>query len=116
MKITRIYPDSQGESHFDEIEIELADAGDIGLLSALQPATGIIFRETAEDYDYAWHPAPRRQYVVFLEGQADFSVSDGETRRFSAGDVVLLEDTSGIGHYSKAVDDKRRKTLFITLD
>lgn len=116
MKISRVYTDPEGESHFDEIEIDLLDAGDIGQLSELQEATGIIFRETAEDYDYAWHPAPRRQYVIFLEGQADFTVSDGETRRFGGGDVVLLEDISGKGHYSKAVDGKRRKTLFITLD
>ena len=116
MKITRLYSDAEGESHFDEFEIDLKEAGDIGLLSALEPATGIIFRETAEDYDYSWHPAPRRQYVVFLDNEADFTVSDGETRRFGGGDVVLLEDTSGKGHYSRAVDGKRRKTIFITLD
>lgn len=116
INIHRIYPDSDGESHFDELEIELADAGDIGMLSEPEKTTGIIFRETAEDYDYSWHLVPRRQYVVFLEGQADFTVSDGETRRFGAGDVVLLEDTFGRGHCSKAVDSKRRKTLFITLD
>ena len=46
MKITRIYTDADGETHFGELDIPLKDAGTIGLLSQLQPATGIIFRET----------------------------------------------------------------------
>ena len=116
MKITRIYSDADGETHFGELAIPLTDAGAIGMLSQLQGATGIIFRETAGDYDFLWHNAPRRQYVIILEGGVDFTVSDGETRRFGGGDVVLLEDTSGKGHVSKAVGGQTRKSIFITLD
>ena len=116
MQIFRIYTDDSGETHFAEIEIELHDAGPIGLLSQLEPASGIIFRETVEDYNYQWHNAPRRQYVIILAGRVDFTVSDGECRRFGAGDVVLLEDLSGKGHYSQAVDGERRKSIFVTLD
>ena len=116
MKISRIYPDSDGETHFEEIDIPLKDSGLIGMTSVLQKATGIIFRETSADYDFPWHNAPRRQFVIILEGEVDFTVSDGETRRFGGGDVVLLEDTSGKGHYSKAVNRQRRKSIFITLD
>lgn len=116
MKITRIYPDADGETHFGSIDIPLHDSGAIGLLSQLQKATGIIFRETPGDYDFPWHNAPRRQYVIILAGEVDFTVSDGETRRFGGGDVVLLEDVSGKGHYSQAVNGQRRKSIFITLD
>ena len=116
MQICRIYADDKGETHFAEVEIELQDAGAIGLLSQLEPASGIIFRETEGDYDYQWHNAPRRQYVIILEGRVDFTVSDGECRRFGAGDVVLLEDVSGKGHYSQAVNGERRRSIFVTLD
>ncbi|MCO5183197.1 MAG: cupin domain-containing protein [Anaerolineae bacterium] len=116
MKITRIYTDADGETHFGELNIPLKDAGTIGLLSQLQPATGIIFRETPGTYNYDWHNTPRRQYVIMLEGGVDFTVSDGETRRFGSGDVVLLEDTAGKGHASKAVDGQPRKSIFVTLD
>ncbi len=116
MKLTRIYSDFDGETHFGDSDVPLKDSGDIGLLSQLQRATGIIFRETPEDHDFFWHNAPRRQYVIILEGQVDFTVSDGETKRFGGGDVVLLEDTSGKGHYSKAVNGQRRKSIFVTLD
>lgn len=115
MKITRIYPDTDGETHFEEIDIPLQDGGQIGQLSQHFPVTGIIFRETPGSYDYAWHNTPRRQYVVILEGQVDFTVSDGETRRFGGGDVVLLEDTWGKGHYSQAVNGQPRQSIFVTL-
>lgn len=116
MNISRIYPDAEGESHFDDLDIPLKDAGEIGMLSALQNASGIIFRETPGDYDFAWHNAPCRQYVIILEGWVDITVSDGETRRFGGGDVVLVEDTSGKGHVSKAVNGQKRKSIFVTLD
>jgi hypothetical protein len=45
-----------------------------------------------------WHPAPRRQLFLQLSGQIEVGVSDGETRRFGAGTVVLGEDLSGKGH------------------
>ncbi len=116
MQVWRIYSDAQGETHFSKIEIELQDAGSIGLLSKLESASGIIFRETSESYDYQWHNTPRRQYVIILSGRVDFTVSDGECRRFGTGDVVLLEDISGKGHCSRAVAGERRKSIFVTLD
>ena len=51
MKVTRIYTGDDGESRFEDFDIPLRDAGDIGSLSELVKATGIIFRETAGDYD-----------------------------------------------------------------
>ncbi len=75
-----------------------------------------IFRETPGDYDFPWHNTPSRQFVIILKGEVDFTVSDGETRRFGSGAVVLLEDTSGKGHFSKAVKGQRRKSIFVTLD
>lgn len=116
MKIPRIYTGKDGGSYFGEIDTPLRDAGDIGMLSELQTATGIIFRETSGDYDYDWHNTPRRQYVIILEGEVDFTVSSGETRRFAGGDVVLLEDTNGRGHKSQAVNGQIRKSIFVTLD
>ena len=83
MNITRIYADTDGESRFQEIDIPIADAGDIGHLSKTIPAKGIIFRETTGDYDYAWHNAPRRQYVIILQGDVEITVSSGEMSTFS---------------------------------
>jgi NADPH:quinone reductase-like Zn-dependent oxidoreductase len=116
MKITRLYTGDDNESHFEDVDIPLEDKGAIGMLSRPLQATGIIFRETGAGYDYDWHPAPQRQFVIMLEGAVDIEVSGGMTRRFGPGDIVLAEDTGGRGHISRAVDGKPRRSIFVTLD
>jgi uncharacterized cupin superfamily protein len=116
MKVTRIYTGEDNESHFEDLEIPLMDNGDIGRLSARVGATGLIFRETPSDYHFQWHNAPQRQYVVMLEGGVEIEIGNGTKRIFRAGDILLAEDTTGRGHTSRAVDNKPRKSLFITLD
>lgn len=116
MKVTRVYTGADNRSHFEDIDVPLEDGGPIGRLSALVPATGVIFRETDGDYHLDFHNAPRRQYVVNLEGDVEIEVGDGTRRVLRAGDILLAEDTTGQGHISRAVDGTPRKTLFITLD
>ncbi len=116
MKITRIYTGQDNESHFEDMEIPLIDKGDIGKLSQKIHATGVIFRETPPDYHFEWHNAPRRQYVVMLEGGVEIEIGDGTKRIFHPGDILLAEDTTGHGHISRAVNNKPWKSLFITLD
>ena len=115
MKVTRLYTGKDGKSHFEDIEIPLKDHGDIGYLSKTFPAKGIIFRETYGNYHYQWHNAPCRQYIVMLEGSVEIETGDGTRRIFQTGDILLVEDTTGEGHYSRAVDGKPRKSLFIPL-
>ena len=115
MKVTRVRPDSDGVTHFDEIEIPLADGGEIGRLSALFPVEAVVFRETGADYDFDWHPAPARQLVVLLDGEIELEVGDGETRRFGGGEILLLEDTAGRGHRTRNVGPVPRRSLFVRL-
>jgi hypothetical protein len=116
MKIHRLYVDDKGETHFANVEVEFTQSGPAGRTSARLPATGIIFRETPASYDLDWHPAPRRQYIINLDAGVQITASDGETRRIGAGEVLLVEDTSGKGHLSKALDGKLRHSIFVTLD
>ena len=115
MKVTRVYTGDDGQSHFGEIEIEMGP-NVVGHVSELFDATGVKFRETSGDYDYDFHNAPRRQYVVNLDGAVEITVGSGEKRVLGAGEVFLAEDTTGQGHISRAVDGKVRRSLFITLD
>jgi len=115
MKITRVYSSPDGESHFEDLDIELSDAGEIGSLSERMPVGGIIFRENPPDYDFDWHHAPRRQYIILLDGNIEIEVSDGEIRRFRGGDVLLVEDTTGKGHRTRTTDGKSRRSVFVTI-
>ena len=116
MKIHRLYADKNGESHFQDVEVEYAETTRAGRLSKRIPATGIIFREVQPDYDLDWHPAPRRQYIINLDAGVQITASDGEARRIGAGEVLLVEDTKGKGHLSKALDGTLRHCIFVTLE
>lgn len=116
LTVVRIYTGADNQSHFEDVQIPLKPSGKIGFLSELMQATGIVFRETSGDYNYEFHTAPRRQYVVNLEGEVEIEVGDGTKRILRSGDILLAEDTTGQGHISRAVAGKPRKSLFITLD
>jgi len=116
MTVVRIYTGADNQSHFEDLKIPLKSTGKIGFISELMKATGVVFRETGGDYNYDFHTAPRRQYVVNLEGEVEIEVGDGTKRILRSGDVLLAEDTTGQGHISRAVAGKSRKSLFITLD
>jgi hypothetical protein len=116
MKVTRVYTGADGKSHFEDVEIPLKDGGKAGFMSELMKATGVVFRETDGSYNFDFHNAPRRQYVVNLEGEVEIEVGDGTKRLLRSGDILLAEDTTGQGHISRAVGGKPRKSLFITLD
>ena len=116
MRIHNIYVDEKGESHFRDIEVEWKNEGRGGKTSATFKATGIIFRETPGTYDYEWHPAPRRQYIINLDAGVQITASDGEARIIGAGEVVLVEDTTGKGHLSKAVGGKLRNCIFVPVE
>ncbi len=115
MNVTRLFAGSDGESHFEDLFIHLKDGGEIGALSDVYPVSGMMLRENPGDYNYDWHPAPRKQYIVMLEGMLVVRVSDGEERTFSPGDILLVEDTSGKGHKSWVPDGKPRRSLFIAV-
>jgi hypothetical protein len=116
MKIHHLYTDAAGQSHFEDLKIEYGPPTASGRVSARLPATGIIFREVQPSYDLDWHNAPRRQYIINLDAGVQITASDGEARLIGAGEVVLVEDTTGKGHLSKAVENKLRNCIFVTLD
>jgi len=116
MCYVRIYSDASGVSHFQDVTVQAAGAPSAGVVTSdAVPVTGLIFRRVCAGSSPAWHVAPRRQFIVHVAGEVDVEVSDGEVRRFSPGSVVLVEDTHGTGHITRAVDGMPRTTLFIAL-
>jgi hypothetical protein len=115
MKYFRIYADADGESHFEDVEVTLEDQGGQSALSTLIPASGVIFRRTPADQYLDWHPAPRRQFVVTLSGEAEVEASDGEVRKIGPGTVMLAEDLTGKGHITRGAGSQERISLFIPL-
>jgi hypothetical protein len=113
--VTRVYTDKNGDSQFEDMEIQLHDGGEIGLLSDPLSAKNIMFREVKPGYDWNYHNAPARQFIILLDGEIEIETSLSEKRTFKGGDVLLMEDVTGKGHRTKNVQQIKRKSIFITL-
>lgn len=107
MRIVRLYTGDDGESHFEEIEVER---------EKLLPATGICFRVGNVGQVQDWHTAPRRQYVITLAGEAEIETGDGTRRRFGPGAVMLADDTTGRGHITRVVSPRPRLYAIIPVE
>ncbi|MEA1848133.1 hypothetical protein U9K52_04315 [Chryseobacterium sp. MHB01] len=115
MKITRIFSDEEGESYFEDLEIPLIDQGEIGYLSENFEVKKLQFRKVSADYNYDFHHAPQKQFIVLLNGGVEIETSLGELRRFQTGEILLVEDTVGKGHKTRNLEKKERTSLFIHL-
>ena len=115
MRIHNLYTDEKGESHWRDIDVEWAEERRGSKLSKRLPANGIIFRQTKADNDLDFHTAPRRQYIVNLQGSVKITASDGEARVIGPGEVFLVEDVTGKGHRSHTLGEMRL-SLFIPLE
>ena len=108
MEITRLYTGDDGQTHIEYLNIDS--------LTNLRPATGIAFRTTPPGHFIDWHPAPRRQFVINLDGEVEIGLADGSVHCFGPGHVTLAEDLTGKGHTTRVVGSKPRITATIPLD
>ena len=113
----RIWADGTGESHFEDVSLDIS-------VSPAEPGVAELWISDHVDVDRAhfvtvqafdqvpdWHRAPRRQFVVFLDGWVRITVSDGESRTLPAGTVLLVEDVTGRGHVTEHEPGERRVLL-----
>jgi len=115
MTYTRVFSDDHGESHFEDVEVPLADTGEVGFLSAQFPVNELQFRENKPDYNWGFHTAPARQFIVLLDGVIEIETSLGHVRQFKGGEILLMEDVTGKGHRTKNISQQVRRSLFIKL-
>lgn len=113
--VTRVYSDQHGDSRFEDISIPLIDSGDIGFLSEKYNASHIAFREVTPGYDFDFHTAPNRQFIILLDGEIEIETSLGDKRRFGAGEILLMEDTAGKGHKTRNIQEIQRKSIFVVI-
>lgn len=119
MMVTHIFADSRGESHFADVEIPLTLIPVAVNLPPMRTSPAIASTHVRfvvvppAVIAHDWHPAPARQFVLFLKGELEVEVSDGERRVFTQGSIVFLEDTKGKGHKDHAVSHDELLLAFI---
>ena len=92
----RLFTDRDGQSKIETIDLEKQTDWTKGL-----PTTTITFSTWPVGRFIDWHPAPRRQFVIILQGQLEIGLSDGSKHVFGPGDARLVEDTTGKGHQTR---------------
>ena len=109
MKITRVYGDAEGVTHFEEIPI-VVPSGKKWTNSPALASAHIVFRSYAPpdpDRVYDPHPTHTRQFMVMVSGRKEIETSDGERQTFQAPDVLLMDDGGSAGHITRTLSDDR---------
>ena len=89
----RIFSDSDGESHIEELRLE-----DHPELGAMTNVSEVKVQKFDGNRDMPLHPLPERRLIVHLSGEVEITTSDGSKRILRAGDVRLMEHVTGKGH------------------
>ena len=122
MRVPRIFTGDDGQSHWDEIDLNddsihgftAGATWSLAERSRSQRAESAQFHRSPAHFQGKWHLVPQRQFNVFLSGETEVETADGIKRTFGAGDVLLLEDTTGQGHRGR-VGSEPRLTLIVKL-
>src|SRR5438876_11958310 len=116
----RLYADEVGASHFEDIEMDLpltdyAPAPPLSL-SAFLSASQVRFMNAPGGWASDWHPSSARNLFFVISGEWEVTASDGESRRFGPGSVLIVEDTTGKGHSSRVVSEADSLAAMVQLD
>ena len=117
---TRLYSDDDGESHFEDVEIQFAStdyappAPPLNL-SAFTNAKEFGFMQAPAGWSSDWHPSSARTLFVVISGEWEVTASDGEAQRFITGEVLVVEDLTGKGHRSRVISDYDSLALMVQL-
>ncbi|MCI5074389.1 hypothetical protein [Oricola sp.] len=105
MRFHRLFCDADGESHWEDVEVALAErvfappAQRIEI-SEPEPARQMAFLRLRAGWDEPVHPTPVRQKLICVAGSVRVTASDGTTRDIGVGDIWHMEDVSGKGHHT----------------
>jgi quercetin dioxygenase-like cupin family protein len=110
MKVVRIFSGADGQSHFQDLDVETFAT----LASQVGEGPVRVNQGPAKSFS-DFHNAPRRQYVVIMSGAMEIEIGDGTTRVLEPGDVLVAEDLTGKGHITRGVGEQPRVSLAVPL-
>jgi quercetin dioxygenase-like cupin family protein len=109
MNYVRLYSDPSGESRFSDHDFVFSAANfappapPVDVSDPISATAFMIIRLPKGWTDPA-HPAPARQFMMVMQGTAEVTAG-GERRLLKSGDILLAEDTAGVGHATTVLED-----------
>ena len=107
-RYARLFTDESGLPRFEDLAIELLPGFAVPPAEPLHTAAFL----TPEGATFwigglpSWnggnpHPAPKRMIFVTVSGEYEVIATGDSARAFPTGSVLLVEDTTGVGHCSR---------------
>ena len=121
MRYFHLYAGDDGQSHWRDIDVPLAErrfappAAAI-LISDTEAATGVLFLRLVAGWNEPAHPTPICQTLICRTGRVRVTASDGEAREIGPGDVWRMEDTHGAGHHTEVIGDEDFDCVIVQFD
>lgn len=104
VEISKLLADSSGETYFTTEKVEWMSWFYSGRRTLEKPVTNFQFYHLNAGLDMGLHPAPRKQFLLIIQGTLQIEASNGERRQFSPGSVLLVTDIAGTrGHKTSVI-------------
>jgi hypothetical protein len=116
----RLFANDSGASRFETFEIArqlriFAPPAAPLWSSDIAPASGYTLVRLPVGWNGEKHPTPGRFILFGLAGRMRITPDIGEPRVITAGDVLMMEDTTGSGHFTEVVSDEPFDGVMIQL-
>jgi uncharacterized cupin superfamily protein len=113
-----LYGDAAGETHLCLVELPEREsyAGSVRGLTDIPVTTMGMGEFLGRKPDVGVHNAPRRQFLVVLQGELEIATTLGQSERLRTGDVLLADDGGTKGHVSRDVGDDPLMLMAIGID
>jgi quercetin dioxygenase-like cupin family protein len=115
LKYSVLYTDSEGLTHFKDQYLSWNDSGDGFSSTPLVDAKQIGFFLIQAGKNFDWHPTPRKQFVMVLDGTMEVEAGDGEKRKSEPGNILLVTDIKGRGHRTNNLGNKPITIVWVPL-
>jgi hypothetical protein len=118
IKYTRLGVDQSGETFFKDEYVDLNTwPSDLAMVSLEEPSDSVRFFKAKPGWQMLeLHYAPKRQYLLVLQGVLEIHTSTGHLRKFPPGSILLVEDTYGKGHRTRNAGENELILVWVGLN
>ena len=118
MQCWHLHGDAAGETHLTPVELPVREsyAGTVRGLTDIPVTTMGMGQFIGRKPDVGVHNAPRRQFLVVLQGELEIVTTLGRSERLRPGDVLFADDGGSKGHISRDVGDDPLMLMAIGID